>query len=146
GGRAAALPRPGLPDHRPLGGWLPAGGGGPPHAAPTGRRGAQRGGSRQDARHRLQRGRPTTLELLWLLRLLRRNLLHGSAFDQRPRGKPHGACGDARRTDAPSSAPEQAMSLILVEGATLFAVAATTVILWGSTYLLDWIDAASFLG
>jgi sugar transferase (PEP-CTERM system associated) len=38
------------------------------------------------------------------------------------------------------------MSLIFVEGATLFAAAATTVFLWGSTHLLDWIDAASFLG
>ncbi len=38
------------------------------------------------------------------------------------------------------------MSLIFIEAATLFAAAATTVFLWGSTYLLDWIDAASFLG
>ena len=38
------------------------------------------------------------------------------------------------------------MSLILVEAATLFAAAATTVFLWGSPHLLDWIDAASFLG
>ena len=38
------------------------------------------------------------------------------------------------------------MSLILVEAATLFAAAGTTVFLWGSPHLLDWIDAASFLG
>ena len=38
------------------------------------------------------------------------------------------------------------MSLILVEAATLFTAAATAVFLWGGTYLLDWIDAASFLG
>ena len=38
------------------------------------------------------------------------------------------------------------MSLILVEAATLFAAAATTVFLWGSPHLLDWIDAVSFLG
>ena len=38
------------------------------------------------------------------------------------------------------------MSLILVEAATLFAAAATTVFLWGSPHLLDGIDAARFLG
>ena len=38
------------------------------------------------------------------------------------------------------------MSLLLVEGATLFAAAVTTVFLWGSPHLLDWIDAARFLG
>jgi exopolysaccharide biosynthesis polyprenyl glycosylphosphotransferase len=38
------------------------------------------------------------------------------------------------------------VNLILVEGATLFAAAAATVFVWGSPHLLDWIDAASFLG
>jgi exopolysaccharide biosynthesis polyprenyl glycosylphosphotransferase len=38
------------------------------------------------------------------------------------------------------------VSLIFVEGATLFAAAAATVFVWGSPHLLDWLDAASFLG
>jgi len=38
------------------------------------------------------------------------------------------------------------MSLLLVEGATLFTAAVTTVFLWGSPHLLDWIDAVRFLG
>src|SRR5262249_30366692 len=146
GGRAAALSRPGLPAHRPLGRRLPANSGSPPHAASAGRRGAQRGGAQQDARHRLQRRRSATLELLRLLRLLRRKRLHRSALDQRPSLWPSGARGDARRTDAPPPTPEQTMSLVLVEAATLFTAAATTVFLWGSPHLLDWIDAASFLG
>src|SRR5262245_21900890 len=38
------------------------------------------------------------------------------------------------------------MSLILVEGAALFAAVSTTVILWGSPLLRDWLDAATFVG
>jgi exopolysaccharide biosynthesis polyprenyl glycosylphosphotransferase len=38
------------------------------------------------------------------------------------------------------------MSLILVEGAALFAAVSATVILWGRPLLLDWLDAATFVG
>jgi len=38
------------------------------------------------------------------------------------------------------------MSLILVEDVTLVAGAATNVFPWRSLHLVDWIDAASFLG
>lgn len=38
------------------------------------------------------------------------------------------------------------MSLILVEGAALFAAVSATVFIWGSRLLLDWLDAATFAG
>ena len=38
------------------------------------------------------------------------------------------------------------MSLILVEGAALFAAVAATVFVWGHPLLLDWLDVASLLG
>ena len=38
------------------------------------------------------------------------------------------------------------MSLIFLEGATLFAAAASTIFVWGSPHLLDWLDGATFLG
>ncbi len=38
------------------------------------------------------------------------------------------------------------MSLILVEGAALFAAVATTVFVWGQPLLLDWLDVASLMG
>ena len=38
------------------------------------------------------------------------------------------------------------MSLILVEGTALFAAVSATVFLWGSPLLLDWLDAATFVG
>ena len=38
------------------------------------------------------------------------------------------------------------MSLILVEGAALFAAVATTVFFWGQPLLLDWLDVANLLG
>jgi sugar transferase (PEP-CTERM system associated) len=38
------------------------------------------------------------------------------------------------------------VSLILVEGAALFAAVSGTIILWGRPLLLDWLDAATFVG
>ena len=38
------------------------------------------------------------------------------------------------------------MSLILVEGAALFAAVAATVFVWGQPLVLDWLDVASLLG
>jgi hypothetical protein len=38
------------------------------------------------------------------------------------------------------------VSLILAEGAALFAAVSATVFLWGSPLLLDWLDAATFVG
>ena len=38
------------------------------------------------------------------------------------------------------------MSLMLLEGAALFAAVSATVFVWGHALLLDWIDAASFVG
>jgi hypothetical protein len=38
------------------------------------------------------------------------------------------------------------VSLILVEGTALFAAVSATVFLWGSPLLLDWLDAATFVG
>ncbi len=38
------------------------------------------------------------------------------------------------------------MSLILVEGAALFAAVAATVFIWGQPLLLDWLDVASHMG
>src|SRR5262249_20514258 len=100
----------------------------------------------QDARHRLQRGRPAVLELLRLLRLLRQTRPHGVAFDQRTRRGPGRARGDARWADPPPTEPEPVIDLLLIDGITLFAAAVTTVLQWGIPHLLDCIDAARFLG
>ena len=38
------------------------------------------------------------------------------------------------------------MSLIIVEGAALFAAVAAAVFVWGQPLVLDWLDVASLLG
>ena len=90
----------------------------------------ERCGARQDARLRLQWGRPAVLELL---RLLRSERLDATGLVQRLTagvGRAVTRVGQMLR----HRRWRWAVSLILVEGATLFAAVATTVFLWGSPH------------
>ena len=70
----------------------------------------------------------------------------GPRLAQRSRPGPAGPGRDARGADAPAPAWRRAVSLILVEGAALFAAVSATVFVWGHLLLLDWLDAATFVG